>query len=241
MLRLKDVEFSCKLLGITLLDGLYDINKWYEITKGYEKEPEKGDRCTICFDDRLDVTVLKAKELNADKFTTTLLMSPLKSQEKLKIIGDNLASKNALEFIYKDYRSGSGGVNQSLAVKNNRLYRQNYCGCMYALNAQREAQNRLSDELISPITKQILPNSIEYRLNLFEQRDKLVSQNKEFFIKKIEFINYRLLSGLVKINKIEVPSYFIAYSYLKSLKASAKVDFIRDGLGYLIKKRYNFD
>lgn len=235
MLRLKDVEFSCKKLGITLLDGLYDINKWYEITKGYENEPEKGNRCTICFDDRLDVTVLKAKELGADKFTTTLLMSPLKSQEKLKIIGDNLATKNALEFIYKDYRSGSGGVNQSLAVKNNRLYRQNYCGCMYALNAQREAQNRLCDELITPISQQVLPNSIEYRLALFEQRDKLADEGKEFFIKKVDFINYRLLNGLLKINKNIVPSYIVAYSYLKSQKTNAKVEFIKEGMAYLSK------
>lgn len=235
MLRLKDVEFSCKKLGIDLIDGLYDINKWYEITKGYENEPEKGNRCTICFDDRLDVTALKAKELNADKFTTTLLMSPLKSQEKLKIIGDKLGVQNALEFIYKDYRSGSGGINQSLAVKNNRLYRQNYCGCMYALNAQREIQNKLCDELISPITKQILPNSIEYRLSLFEQRDKLSDKGKEFFIKKVDFINYRLLSGLLKINKITVPSYILAYSYLKNQKTNAKVEFIKNSTAYLNK------
>ena len=48
-----------------------------------EHLPEKGDRCTVCYDDRLDTTVQKAK-LGHNKFTTTLLISPKKSQEKLE-------------------------------------------------------------------------------------------------------------------------------------------------------------
>ncbi|QOG13262.1 epoxyqueuosine reductase QueH [Arcobacter sp. FWKO B] len=235
LLRYKDVEFSCNKLNIKLIDGIYDINKWYEITKGYENEPEKGDRCTICFDDRLYITASKAKELGADKFTTSLLMSPLKSQEKLRILGNKLAIDNNLEFIFKDYRSGSGGINQSSTVKSNRLYRQNYCGCMYALNAQRLVQNRLSDELMSPISKQILPNSIEYRLEIFQKRDELYLQQKEFFITKVEFLNYRILTGITLTNKKVLPSYFLAFSYLKTKNVKGKIEFIKDGIGYLNK------
>ena len=44
--------------------------------KGMEHLPEKGDRCTVCYDDRLDNSVQKAIELGHDKFTTTLLISP---------------------------------------------------------------------------------------------------------------------------------------------------------------------
>lgn len=235
MLRLKDVEFSCKILNITLIDGLYDVNKWYEITKGYENEPEKGNRCTICFDDRLDITAKKGQETSANKFTTTLLMSPLKSQEKLKSIGEKLSLKYNLEFLFKDYRSGSGGVNQSLAVKENRLYRQNYCGCMYALNAQRSVQDKICDELMSPISKQIMPNSIEDRIEIFKQRDQLHTKGVDFFIRKVEFINYRILSGLVVCEKKVIPSYFLAFSYLKSKSTKGKVEFIKDGIGYLNK------
>ena len=62
-------------------------------SRGLENEPEKGDRCTVCFDNRLDVSIKKAFELGADKFTTTLLISPKKSQDKLDKIGNELASK----------------------------------------------------------------------------------------------------------------------------------------------------
>lgn len=235
MLRYKDVEFSCKLLGITLLDGLYDIDKWYEITKGYENEPEKGERCSVCFDDRLGVTALKAREIGCDSFTTTLLMSPLKSQEKLHNIGLQIGERYNLGFIYKDYRSGQGGINQSKAVKDNRLYRQNYCGCMYALNAQRVSQNKLNIELMSPISQQILPNSIEERLELFALRDEYHSKNIEFFIKKVEFLNYRLLQAWVSKNKTIIPSYFLPFSYLKSQNSKGKIEFIKNGIGYLSK------
>lgn len=120
-------------------------------------------------------------ELGHKLFTTTLLISPKKSQEKLEIIGKHIGDKYNIEFVFKDYRSGNGMHLQSEAVKINKLYRQDYCACMFALVAQREQQNRLKDELMSPISRQILPNSIEHRLSIFEQRDKNTVLYKEFF------------------------------------------------------------
>lgn len=90
LLRLKDVEYSCHKLGIELIEGPYNLEEWLRKVKGLENEPEKGDRCTVCYDDRLETSVKKAVELAHDKFTTTLLISPKKSQEKLEIIGADL-------------------------------------------------------------------------------------------------------------------------------------------------------
>lgn len=235
ILRYKDVQYSSKKLDIRVIDGEYELQKWLNQTKGYEKEPEKGDRCTICYETRLLKTILKAKELGCDGFTTTLLMSPLKSQEKLNTIGTKLSKEYNIEFIYKDYRSGKGGVEQNLCAKENRLYRQNYCGCLYALKSQREYQQRLCDELISPINRQVLPSSIEYRLELFTLRDKLIEDNKEFFIKKIEFMNYRLLQAYLKQNNQILKSYVLAYSYLKNQTLKAKIEYIKDDIAYLNK------
>ena len=170
-LRLLDVQYSCKQLGIELVEGKYDLETWINIVKGLENEPEKGNRCSECFDRRLEVSVQKAIELNHNKFTTTLLISPKKSQDKLKIIGKNLSKKYNCEFIFKDYRVGNGMEIQGKQVKENRLYRQNYCGCIYGLNAQREYQDKLADELLMPIGQQIQPESIVERLNLYKKRD----------------------------------------------------------------------
>ncbi|MDC0933130.1 epoxyqueuosine reductase QueH [Arcobacteraceae bacterium] len=227
-LRLLDVEYSCKKLGIELIEGPYALEEWLKLVKGLEHEPEKGDRCTVCFDNRLETSVKKAIELGHDKFTTTLLISPKKSQDKLEIIGKNLSTLYNCEFIFKDYRSGNGVEMQGKEVKAHNLYRQNYCGCMFGLNAQRDQQNKLTDELIYPIGQQIQPESIEERLVLYKKRNELEDCN----IIKQRFLNYRLLSAKVIIEKAVVPSYFLFYSTLKGKKSIGRVEKVVDNIGY---------
>jgi predicted adenine nucleotide alpha hydrolase (AANH) superfamily ATPase len=234
-LRLLDVKYSCEKLGIKLIEGEYDFDNWIKAVKGLEKSEEKGDRCTVCFDKRLQTTAQKAIELGHSSFTTTLLISPLKSQEKLKNIGETIAYKNNLKFIFKDYRSGQGIGLQAKEVKNNSLYRQDYCGCIYALNIQREYQDKLCDELISPINKQVLPDSIEERIELYKQRDMLETTNQEYKVIKKRFLNYRLLSAKVLIDKKVVPSYFICYSTLQNKKVKGKIEYKKDDIYYLNK------
>ncbi|MCK5294448.1 MAG: epoxyqueuosine reductase QueH [Arcobacteraceae bacterium] len=201
--------------------------------KGLENEPEKGDRCTVCFDRRLSVSAKKAKELGHNKFTTTLLISPKKSQDKLQLIGQNLSNQLNLEFIFKDYRAGNGVERQGKQVKENSLYRQNYCGCLFGLSAQREQQDKFLDEMISPINQQILPESIEERLALYKYRNNLQNNNTKYKIIKERFLNYRILSGKVKVNKNIVDSYFLPYSTLKNKKTNGRVEYTINNISYL--------
>jgi len=228
-LRLYDVQYSCDILGIELIEGEYDYQTWLKLTKGFENEPEKQNRCTICFDRRLEVTAQEALKLNHHSFTTTLLMSPKKSQDKLNTIGQKLAKKYNLEFVFKDYRIKDGMHLQNKAVKTNKLYRQDYCGCMFALMQQREYQQRLSDELISPIGRQILPESIEYRLQLYKNRT-----SKSEIIKQ-RFLNFRLLSAKVVSQNKTIKSYFLCYSTLRNGYSKGKVTKIIQDVGYFNK------
>lgn len=234
-LRLLDVQYSCEKLGIELLEGEYDLENWLHAVKGLEQEPEKGDRCTVCFEQRLKRSVQKAKELGHNSFTTTLLISPKKSQDKLEILGNALAKEHHLEFIFKDYRSGNGTQLQGQAVKENHLYRQNYCGCLFGLIPQREQQNRLLDEMICPLNQQILPQSIEARYQLFVQRNTLAKNNKHYAMIKSRFLNYRLLWGKVAINKVIVPSHILFYSTLNKGKTAGRIEYSHEGLHYLNK------
>ena len=233
-LRLLDVEYSCKLLNIPLIEGEYDIQTWFNKIKGFENEPEKGLRCNICFERRLEVTAQEAKKLKQHTFTTTLLMSPKKSQEKLKLIGNQLAKQYNLQFLFKDYRIGKGMQEQSQEVKKYNIYRQDYCGCMFALKAQRNMQNRLSDELFSPVNQQILPESIEERIELYKNRkptDILIKQR---------FLNYRLFSAKILIKQQVIPSYFLCYSTLKNNKSNGKIEKIIDNIGYFVRDEIKF-
>lgn len=240
-LRYLDVEYSCKKLGIELLEGSYNLEEWLKKVKGLEHLPEKDERCVVCYDDRLENSVKKAKELNHNKFTTTLLISPKKSQEKLEIIGKYLEKRYEVEFVFKDYRSGNGMELQGKSVKENSLYRQNYCGCLFGLTIQRDNQKKLMDEMFNPISNQILPDSIEERLELYKIRNILEESKKEYKIVKQKFLNYRLLSGKVIVNKEVIPSYIFAYSVLNNKgQSSARLEFIRDDIHYLNRDDIKF-
>ncbi len=232
-LRYLDVEYSCKKLGIKLLEGSYNFEEWLKKVKEMEHLPEKGDRCTVCYDDRLENSVQKALELGHNKFTTTLLISPKKSQEKLEKIGNELQEKTGVEFIFKDYRTGNGTQLQGEIVKKISLYRQNYCGCLFGLTAQRESQKKVMDEMFNPISNQILPESIEQRLELYQKRNKLEKENKPYKIIKQRFLNYRLFNGKVAINKQTIPSYFLCYSTINRTNTNGKIEYNKDGINYL--------
>ncbi|AXH16187.1 diacylglucosamine hydrolase like protein [Malaciobacter mytili LMG 24559] len=232
-LRYLDVEHSCKKLGIKLIEGPYNLEEWLKKVKGMEHLPEKGDRCTVCYDDRLENSVQKALELGHNKFTTTLLISPKKSQEKLEKIGNELQEKTAVEFVFKDYRAGNGTQLQGEVVKKFSLYRQNYCGCLFGLTAQRESQKKVMDEMFNPISNQILPESIEQRLELYQKRNKFEEENKPYKIIKQRFLNYRLFNGKVAINKQTIPSYFLCYSTINRTNTNGRIEYCKDGINYL--------
>ncbi len=220
-LRLLDVKRSCEILGIELIEGEYDFVKWLEVVKGYEDEPEKGARCLVCFDRRLEVSAKKAKEIGAKYLTTTLLTSPKKSISQLQQSGEKIAKKEGVEFLTVDFRSGGGTQEQFKIAKEEKLYHQNYCGCIYALTKQRKEQGKLLDELISPINGQILPNSLEARIKLYEKR---YNTKKPYEIVRENFLNYRLLRAFLKVDKKVVASYILPYSTTKRKIVKFKIE-----------------
>jgi len=232
-LRLIDVKRSCSMLDIKLIDDEYDLNSWFNATSGYEKEPEKGERCNICFNLRFQKTASKAKELGINSITSTLLVSPKKSLSQLGQEGQKIAQKYNVNFITPDYRKNNGTQEQSKIAKQNVLYKQNYCGCLYALNEQRETQKKIPYELINPISKQIMPSSIQSKLNLYEHRKEIEENNQNYRITKSNFLNYRLLRGVVKVNNISISSHILYFSILKQKKAKYYIDYTIDNIHYL--------
>ena len=246
-LRLLDVKRSCKMLGIDLVEGEYDFENWLEAVRGLEHEPEKGSRCSVCFDRRFEVSAKKASELGETIFTSTLLTSPKKSLKQLQTAGDFLAEKHGISFVAPDYRKASGTQEQNILAKEDALYRQDYCGCMYGLNIQRDQQNKLADELFVPVSGQIQPESIEERIEMYEKRLVLEEQNKPYKIIKQRFLNWRLNMGLLRIRKEVIPAHFLPYSTLKSEYTRGKIDYHtgkthhmnRDEVKFITLETYN--
>jgi hypothetical protein len=212
-----------------------------QAVRGLEKEPEKGSRCEVCFDKRFEVSAKKALFLGEDKITTTLLVSPLKSQEQLKRSGDAFYEKYGVEFIAVDYRSNGGTQDQSRVTKEEQLYRQDYCGCIYGLTMQREQQERLMDEMFSPISNIILPASIEERLEMYKQRIELEDKGIKYKIIKEKFLNYREFnSKLIKGKKEIIPAYALIYSTLVRKKAQGRIEFSDKNIHYFNREEIKF-
>lgn len=212
-----------------------------QAVRGLEKEPEKGARCEVCFDKRFSVSAEKALELGEKKITTTLLVSPLKSQEQLKGIGDEFYLKHGVEFIAVDYRSGGGTQDQSRVTKEEQLYRQDYCGCLFGLTIQRGQQNRLMDEMFSPVSNQTLPASIEERLKIYTQRNKLEDEEVEYKIIKQKILNYRQFNFKVTEGKTTlVPAYALSYSTLPRKKTQGRIEYEDKNIHYFNREEIKF-
>ena len=240
-LRLLDVKRSCAKLGIPLHVGAYNYEGWIEAVRGLEKEPEKGKRCHVCFDNRLEETARKALELGEKIITTTLLTSPKKSIEQLENALREIAKRYNLDIVAPDFRKGGGTTEQFALAKESMLYHQDYCGCIFALSAQREQQQRWADELSTPLRAQILPASIENRLALYEKVMACEADNSSFKLVREKFLNYRLLRAWVKNSAHEViPSYILFYSTCKKEYVKVKIEAIIHNIGFSNKEEVRF-
>ncbi len=70
------------------------------------------------------------KKIGYDSFSTTLLVSPYQNHKALKELGEKLAEKYGIEFVYRDFRLGFR-EGQSKA-RELGLYMQKYCGCVFS-------------------------------------------------------------------------------------------------------------
>lgn len=238
-LRFLDVKRSCDKLGIKLYKGKYEYEKWLNAVKGFEDEPEKGARCEICFDVRMQSSVEFAKKIKETKLTTTLLTSPKKDLEQLQKALQKECELFGIEFIAPDFRKNGGTQRQFALAKKEMLYHQNYCGCLYGLKKQKE-NKALIDELLCAINGQILPASIEERIILYKKVQKLEKKGVAFELAREKFLNYRLLSGLVKRDKKVLKSAILFYSHFKNSYIKFTLNSRIKGLYKSLKDEINF-
>ncbi len=122
---------------VTLIEGEYEPDVFYEMVRGLENEPERGKRCYECYKLRLKRTAKLAKELGVDYFTTTLSISPMKNAEWLNSIGEELGDEYEISYLPSDFKK-KGGYQRSIELsKEYDLYRQDYCGCVFSLKERR--------------------------------------------------------------------------------------------------------
>ena len=132
-IRKDELEKYCHKIGIDFFEDKYEIKKFYQAIKGFEFEPEKGKRCDICFNLRLDKTANFAKESNILYFTTTLTVSPHKNSNQIFEQGKLIAKKYNLDFLEYNFKKQDGYKISRMIARENRMYAQKYCGCQMSI------------------------------------------------------------------------------------------------------------
>lgn len=114
------------------LDCDHDVERFYAIAQGLEREPERGERCYACYALRLKKTAELAKEHGFLWFATTLTLSPLKNADWLNEIGAREGERVGVSYLFSDFKKQGGYLRSIQLSKEYELYRQDYCGCSFS-------------------------------------------------------------------------------------------------------------
>ena len=121
-------------LGIPFVDLDYDAREWFKRAKGLEYEPERGSRCTMCFDMRMERTALYASENGFKCFTTTNATSRWKDIEQVNTSGRNAAAHYpGITFWEFNWQTDEMTRLKYEVSASRQFYKQEYCGCLYSL------------------------------------------------------------------------------------------------------------
>ena len=161
IIRKNELTRYADSLGLTVIDGDYDYEKWKDWachnlnTTNLEDFPERGSRCLECFKLRLLETAKKCRELGLEQFTTTLASSRWKSLDQINAAGQWAADmvngqrstddgeQAMVTFWDKNWRKGGLQDRRNALLKEKGFYNQLYCGCEFS---QRQNLQKIQKE-----------------------------------------------------------------------------------------------
>ena len=120
--------------NIPLIDADYDKDNWFSRVKGLEWEPERGKRCTACFDMRFERTALYAHEHGFPIISSSLGISRWKDMNQINDSGVRAAGRYPdVTYWTYNWRKNGGAARMYEIAKRENFYKQEYCGCVYSL------------------------------------------------------------------------------------------------------------
>ena len=144
------------------------------------------NRCVkYCYRVRLEQTAKYAKENGYDTFSTTLLISPYQNHEALKKIGEEMAEKYGLTFLYRDFRPGfKEGQTEARELG---LYMQKYCGCVFSEEMRYYNRNPIQT---SNTNGYEIPKEPRMQVKKIENKEDTTSLNYRHQKALDDFYNY---------------------------------------------------
>lgn len=141
--RLEEIKKIADSKNFKIIIGKYTHKAWLKKIKGHEKDREKGQRCLICYQYRMESALKLAKKDGYEYFTTTLTTSPHKLAKEISRIGQELSEKYGVKYFDQDFKKQDGFKKSSELSKSLGLYRQDYCGCEFSLRDSNIKRKKL--------------------------------------------------------------------------------------------------
>ncbi|MBQ3039725.1 MAG: epoxyqueuosine reductase QueH [Alphaproteobacteria bacterium] len=117
----------CESIGAKYAVLEYDHDAWRAAVRGFEDAPERGARCSLCFEYRFRRAVRFARENGYNAIASVLGVSRHKDQSQV----DRAAQVACNNIKYLPIK-----WDENLRIQINRtsdFYRQNYCGCEFSI------------------------------------------------------------------------------------------------------------
>lgn len=129
----ENIRFAEKM-NVPFVDADYDMDNWFKRVKGLEWSPERGERCTKCFDMRFERTALYGHEHGFKVITSSLGLSRWKDMEQINGCGVRAADRyEGMTYWTYNWRKHGGSHRMYEIAKREEFYQQEYCGCVYSL------------------------------------------------------------------------------------------------------------
>ena len=125
---------------VQVLARPWDSEAYYRQVQGLEHEPEHGRRCTECFRLRLEETARTARALGYDYFCTTLTVSRHKNAQLINALGEEIGRAAGVSWLPSDFKKRGGELRSTQLSRQYGLYRQEYCGCEFSLQARENTE-----------------------------------------------------------------------------------------------------
>jgi predicted adenine nucleotide alpha hydrolase (AANH) superfamily ATPase len=123
-----------KKMNVPFIDADYDRDAWFKRVKGLSTKPERGQRCSVCFDMRFERTALYAHENNFKVFASSLGIARCKDLDQVMASGQKAAQRYPQLTYWANNWRKNGGVERMCEITQcENFYRQEYCGCAYSL------------------------------------------------------------------------------------------------------------
>lgn len=234
----KIIELTKAKNPIHMIEGKYEVEKFYEMAKGLEVIAEGGSRCHKCYEMRLKEAAKIGKENGFDYFTTTLSISPHKNSQVLNKIAEKVGKEIGIAHLPSDFKKNNGYKRSCDITREYGMYRQDYCGCEFSKketeerNLKKDKENLRKEmiEVAENLDENYMKSSDEKIIEgLLKSEEYINSKNIFCYVGKRPEINTSIfIEKAIKDGKILAVPYCVDDKIMKAYKIES-IDDLRVG------------